>query len=444
MKNYLYVRFVSLSERRVRQILNFRWVVVLTFLLTSNILSAVEPDNKLNVEITLQHAVQIALKENPKIERSMAQYNALAQLPEQMGAVPEPRLILNAVNFPVDSFSLSQTPMTQMQFGISQSLPFPGKLALKQNVAEKESLANRELIASTKQSIVRSVKHLWWQLFYLDRSLDTVAGNLKLLAEFIDVAETKYTVGKGLQQEVLLAHVELAKLEDSQLQINAMREKAQASFNAMLNRDTATIVKLSKIVSKALPEIEPLSQLLNQATEMRPEIRTAILHISAASSRMVLADKDYYPDFQLGATYGWRQDQTGLASMQFSMNLPFNTEKRQDKKKDQRKHEWLQQKFALEDMKNTVAEEIHQALADYERSRKQVLIYQDRIIPQASQTVDSMLAGYQVNKVDFLNLLRSQVNLFNFQTQYWWALSSANQALAALEYAVGKEVTHEK
>ncbi len=101
-------------------------------------------------------------------------------------------------------------------------------------------------------------------------------------------------------------------------------------------------------------------------------------------------------------------------------------------------------KYALENIQNSVAEEIHRALSDYERTRKQITIYQDKIIPQASSTVDSMLAGYQVNMVDFLNLLRSQINLFNFQTQYWQALSEANQALAALDYAIGKRVDDEK
>ena len=55
-----------------------------------------------------------------------------------------------------------------------------------------------------------------------------------------------------------------------------------------------------------------------------------------------------------------------------------------------------------------------------------------------------MLAGYQVNKVDFLNLLNSQLNLFNFQTQYWQAFSAAKQALATLEYAVGQEDIYEQ
>ena len=52
-----------------------------------------------------------------------------------------------------------------------------------------------------------------------------------------------------------------------------------------------------------------------------------------------------------------------------------------------------------------------------------------------------MRAGYLVNKVDFLNLVRAQTTLFDYGTQYWRALSEANRALAALAAAIGDENT---
>ncbi len=65
-------------------------------------------------------------------------------------------------------------------------------------------------------------------------------------------------------------------------------------------------------------------------------------------------------------------------------------------------------------------------------------LFETGIVPQAEQTVASMLAGYQVSEVDFLNLIRSQMTLLNYQLQYWKALSEARQALAQLEAAVGQ------
>ena len=63
-----------------------------------------------------------------------------------------------------------------------------------------------------------------------------------------------------------------------------------------------------------------------------------------------------------------------------------------------------------------------------------------RSIPQSEQTTAAMLAAYQVSKVDFLNLVRAQVTLYNYETQYWKALSSGWQAWARLEAAIGATI----
>jgi len=97
----------------------------------------------------------------------------------------------------------------------------------------------------------------------------------------------------------------------------------------------------------------------------------------------------------------------------------------------------------LQDQRQLVASQVFQAITDYGRAVERTQLFQTEIIPQARQTVDAMLAGYQVGKVDFLNLVRSQTTLYNYETQYWKALSMANQALARLTAAVGEENIYE-
>ena len=65
------------------------------------------------------------------------------------------------------------------------------------------------------------------------------------------------------------------------------------------------------------------------------------------------------------------------------------------------------------------------------------------IIPQAQQTTASMLAGYRVNEVDFLNVVNSQITLYNSQINYWEALGTAKAALAMLAASAGMEVLYE-
>lgn len=113
--------------------------------------------------------------------------------------------------------------MTQLQFGISQRLPFPGKLSLKQGAAEQEAEAAGDDVKELRLKLRRDVEVRWWRLFYLDRALAIVAANQNLLRQFVEIAKTCYIVGQGLQQDVLLAQLELSRLVDLHLQLESSR-----------------------------------------------------------------------------------------------------------------------------------------------------------------------------------------------------------------------------
>lgn len=400
--------------------------------------------------LTVEAAVDIALADNPGLAEMKARAEAMAAMPPQAGTLPDPVLSLKALNLPTDSFDLSQEAMTQLQIGLSQALPFPGKLALRREAAEHEAQAAGAEVEETRLKLVRDVKVVWWTLFYLDRALEVVASNQELLRQFVTIAQTKYRVGRGLQQDVLLAELELSKLLDLEIRLKSMRRGWEARLNALLNRPADTPARLPARVSADLPSPLPEERLFQAADDARPLITALRSRIKAAQARRDLARKDLYPDFKLGAAYGFRRgtnptggERADFASFMFSMNLPVYAESKQRKAIDQRSSELMRVRFALDDARERVHAEIAQVLAEYRQAREQVELFDKGIIPQARQTVASMLAGYQVNKVDFLNLVRSQITLYNYETLYWKALSQAEQALAKLAAAVGKETIHE-
>ncbi len=428
------------------------WLALLLWSLSSPVHAGDgrQPPQATATVYTEEAAVAAALADNPGLAAIEARARALRAVPEQKGTLPDPRLMFNVMNLPVDSFSFTQEAMTQVQVGISQMLPYPGKLALQEEAALAEAAAAEDQVAELRLKLMRDVRTLWWNLFYLDRALEIVASNQELLRQFVTIAQTKYKVGKGLQQDVLLAQVELSKLLDHEIALQGLRSTVAARFNALLDRPAGAPVQISQRVEETLAELQASDALYAEAENTRPLLRQRARRIEAARLRLELAKKDYYPDFRLGATYGFRSgenpdgsDRADFASFMFSMNLPIHTATRQDKQVDQRTSELNRERYARHDAWARVRAEVAAALADYERARQQVSLFRDGIIPQATQTVASMRAGYQVNKVDFLNLVRAQITLFNYQVQYWKALSEANQALARLAAAIGKETVHE-
>jgi outer membrane protein TolC len=296
------------------------------------------------------------------------------------------------------------------------------------------------------------VRDAWWQLMSLDRSIEIVDQNQQLMRDFVEIAQTKYKVGSGLQQDVLLAQLELSRLLDHELRLRGMRHAAQADLNAMLDRPADWLINLPLTPpNRRLPELPPEAQLLQRAGDDRALIDVQRDLVEAARKRLNLARKDYYPDFRLGIGYGDRQGfdtfrgtgRSDFLSVMLSINVPIYSGSKQRKAVEQRTHEMSRQKYALNSALRSVQSSIARNLAGYQAARDQVILLETAIIPQAQQTVASMLAGYQVNQVDFLNLVNTQITLYNAQISYWESLSTAKQALARLASAVGRETLYE-
>jgi len=400
--------------------------------------------------LTLDKAVNEVLVANPSLAAIDARAKSLAEIPDQAGALPDPSLSVNIANLALDSFSFTQEGMTQFQVGITQALPYPGKLALRSQAARHEAKAASADVKEKQLQLVRDVKTVWWNLYYLDRALEVIARNQILLRQFVNVAETRYTVGQGLQQDILLAQLELSKLGDNAIRVQNVREKEVVRLNVLMDYSAAEVIKLPTTVDESLLALMSVKELQQRAESARPSLAAQTERIGAARSRVDLTKKDYSPDFKVGAVYGLRNgdnpdgsNRADLGSIKFSMNLPLYTGSKQDRAVDQRNAEWMQQKYRLHDQRNQVTSQVQQAVIDYNRAGERAKLFQGVIIPQARQTVDAMMAGYQVGKVDFLNLIRSQTTLYNYETQYWKALSGANQALARLVAAVGEEKIYE-
>ena len=402
--------------------------------------------------LTPTAAVKMALSDNPNLAAMQARFEAKAAIPSQVGVLPDPVLSFNALNLPVDTFDLDQEAMTQMQFGISQRLPFPGKLALREQASSFEAEAAKDNVDETRLRLAQDVKSSWWTLHYLDRALGIVGKNQVLLRQFVEIARTKYEVGNGLQQDVLLAQLELSKLLDQKIQLEGLRRGEVARLNRLIDQPIGNKVILPESTSLRLPDIADEEALFDRARQVHPRLAAIRHKIQAAESRVSLAKKDYYPDFQVGAAYGARQGdnppniggkRADFLSLRFSINLPLYPTSKRAAAVNQRTSELMSERYFLLDESNGVYAQISRSSADYHQASEQFSLFDNGIIPQARQTVQSMLAGYQVSEVDFLNLVRSQVTLFNYETQYWRSLSAANQALARLHAAVGGEVTDE-
>lgn len=389
--------------------------------------------------LPLSQAIQLGLERNPALAAADATAIAVAEQVPQVGGLPDPRLSIGLANLPTGSFSVDEDPMSQIQIGISQALPYPGKLALQEGAAEQRAQAAAHGSSDLRLQLVRKIKTHWWQLFYYDRALEANVSNKTLFQQQYETAQTLYTVGQGQQQDVLLIQLELARLDEDTLRLHQMREQAVIQLNALLDQAPLTPIQLPAQRKASLSQLPDIEQLQASAQMNRPDLHARLAQVNAARAMRDLSERDQYPDFSVGAVYGRRDGRDDLASIQFSMSLPLYASRKQSKAEDQRRAELIAAQQQLREAQSQAAAQVAAAITRYRLARDRVRLFDDSILPHARQTVEALLAGYQVNKVDFFKLVKAQTSLHDYETQYWQAYSDAQQALAELAAAVGKE-----
>jgi cobalt-zinc-cadmium efflux system outer membrane protein len=390
----------------------------------------------------LSRLIDSAIANNPELKASDARWQMFKNRVSHAGRLEDPMLTLKIQNGIVnDPFNFRKDSMTQKVVGISQQVPFWGKRKLREEVAEREAESYWWLVEERKLELAKMVKETWYQLYAVDKSLQIVGKNISIMDDFITLAETKYSVGQGAQQDLFKAQVERSRLLDMQIVLTQQRKSLQANLDALLSRPSETPIG-------AIPDfgIKPLmrsyDELRNIACENRPMIKSLNALIDKGTAGRKLAEKEYWPDFNVSFEYMQRDRFEGSAGDDmYALGVTFNLPVQRHHRHEMVAESDAEARMAAEELKalkNSIGSGVTDLLAQIERRRKQFELYRDGIIPQAEQSLESATIGYRVGKIDFLTLLDSRVTLFNYEREYYDALADYQMKLAQLEALVGK------
>ncbi len=396
--------------------------------------------------LVLDDLIEEGLKNNPQLQAFYTQSRADEARIPQAGALPDPMVSLNILNLPVDNFVFDQEPMTGKQLGIKQTFPFPGKLSLKENIAREGANVSKANWEELKWQLIRNIKVTYYNLYFVDEAIKTTQKNHKLLSEFVDIAGQKYAVGRGLQQDVLKAQVELSKMEDKLIDLRQKRETLESRMNALLNRPVDQPLGKTRALAYKPFELNR-HDLETLILNNKPLFKAWKSRIDQSREKVSLAEKQYWPDFSLFAAYSQRDVlQSGLGGTDFlsagiTLNVPLYFWRKQRKQVEENilRKQSVEERY--QNVKLQTFSALDDAISEHLKLNERVNLYESGIIPQATQALQSAMIGYQTDKVDFLTLVNNQMTLFNLELEYARILSAYNKNVAELEYLTGDILT---
>ena len=386
--------------------------------------------------------VRLALRRNPAIKAAQQRVRRLANRIPQVTSLGDPMLTIA----PIGEMAETAAGQVRVMTGVSQKLPFPGKLQARGDIAGLDTSMAVHDLENTRLAVIADTRRAYWSYYFTVRAIEVTTHNRQLLARFQQIAEAKYRAGAATQQDVLRASVELSNVENTLITLAQRRSTAVAMLNRLIDRQvTATLPEPPPIDPDELTlELDPL---LATADLANPAIRKVHERIDVFRKRLQLAKLGRWPDLTVSFNYNLVDDE-GLSRIAngedqwwvgLGVNLPIWQEKLDAAERESARGV-MEAIAELREARNRVAFRVEDAFVKVDTQQRLVILFRDVIVPQARQTVDSALGSYQAGKVDFLTLVDNWRRLLDFQLMYHQSLAQLEQSFAELQQAVGEDL----
>ena len=336
-------------------------------------------------------------------------------------------------------FPSSSTPNAFRQGGLSQEIPYPGKLGLRSRIAATDADAARWSLEDTRLQLIAELKTMYFEYQFTARSLEIVRRNRELLDQFRQIAEARFSVGKAIQQDVLKAQLEISGLIERTTMLERQRDELRARINAVLYRKQDVPLS-ADLAFTALPLPPDTAGLRADALQRYPALKRDEQQITKGQQQLSLARKEFLPDFGINVT---AQQPVGGMPWMYGVDVMVKVPLYWQRKQRPMVAEAAASLEAGRRMRDsTVARaeaQVTELYVNASSARRLMDLYSGSILPQSRLTLESALASYQVGQAEFLTVLTNFMSVLTYEIGLEEQRTQYHVALAGLEPLVAAE-----
>jgi cobalt-zinc-cadmium efflux system outer membrane protein len=390
--------------------------------------------------VTLDDLVQEALQKNPGVQSTLHAVEVQRRRVPQAKTLPDPMVGVGWAGN-ITPFSVQRgDPSSYRSIAATQQLLYPGKLRLRGEIATKEVEAARWDYEAARRRVTVEVKAAYYDYWFYDKAIQTTQRNRELLEKLSQVSESRYRVGKGIQQDILRSQVEISLLMQRLTMLEQQRKTAQARLNTLLARDAdAPLPPAAKLqqapLSLSLPELYKLARENDTGLQREKQM------VQRNQLAIDLAQKDYYPDLSVGYMYQQRPDLPDMHGLTFTVNVPVFYKTKQREAVRQAAEEQIASERSRDNRQNELSFELKQQYLAAKASDELLRLFSQGIVPQSSLALESSMSSYQVGTADFLTVIGNFSMVLNYEIDYYRELANYQTSLARLEAMVGVDLT---
>jgi outer membrane protein TolC len=383
--------------------------------------------------------VDEALARSPVVLAARSHWQAQTKVPVQAATLPDPEVSLQhfTVGSPQPFSGYESSDFYYTGFGVSQDIPGPGKLRLQRSEAEKDAEYAKHRYEAERREVEEKVKETYFELFYHAKTLAILDRNQDALQQLQQIAETRYRVGQGLQQDLIKAQLQTTEILKEHAMHHQEEDQEQLELKRLLGRDPD-----SRNIDIGDIEVTHLqldsSQLAQLAGSGSADLGADRALEARSAEALKLAHQGYWPDFTVGYSYektgpGFRDYYT----LNLGAKVPLYFWRKQTPAIEQAALEAESAREQTQATQLQVSSDAESSLVAMRTAERIMSIYRDGLIPQAETSQASAMAAYRVGKVDFQTLLSAVLDLQNLRQEYYRSLADHETAIAKIQQVIG-------
>jgi outer membrane protein TolC len=367
-------------------------------------------------ELRLEDVLRDVLSANPALVKASTLVAAQRAHVAQVGVLPDPTVTLSWMGDPVPFKVMDNDPSSYRGLSVMQMFPLGGKRGLQREVARKDVAVEEVTESAVRRNLLTEARAAFFDYAYYDQALQITERNHARLSQLAEISESRYRVGKAMQQDVLRARLEISMLMQRTAALQQQKLTAAARLNALMGRPAGT--PLAAAAEQPLSPLPPVEALAPAAEANDLMLSREARMGEREKAALALSRKNNLPDLSVGYMYQQRTGMPDMHGMQFTVNLPgLHRERLQQEIAEGqlrvRASEQGQQARRLE-----VSYELQQASAAAQTAKQMLDLYDQAILPQAQLARDSAQASYTVGNVDFLTVLTSYTAIYSYELDY--------------------------
>ena len=270
------------------------------------------------------------------------------------------------------------------------------------------------------QNLILSIHTAYFQLLGAKEDLISAKANEKMYKKSYDEASRKYEVGLVALNDKLQTQTsyEQSKLKVIEME-NAVKQY-EGNLAMILNLPPQTVFMLKEPPKDrdliALEDEDTLDEIIEHAVKERKEVKAQEENINIANTSLQELRYSRYGAFNLSAQSGynnsWNNDYSYKRDNSIGINysIPLFSGFNTTHKISAAKYKREQERYALDDIKSKIKNEVWSAYHDYQTSLKSYEVSKN-LLKSAKENERVAFKSYEIGQTDIINLLTAESQL---------------------------------